>query len=195
MNRLKYLIVTLILIFLAIGAVVLIHELTITADNTTAVVQEMKSLNRWETASFTIEKVIDTGTNGNVFQQFLFGNRILLVAHGEVIAGFDLSKFSKNDIAITGSSITITLSSPVILSSSIDNSKTEVYDRNQGLLVPFNNNLETEALASAQSTIKAAACQEGILNNASANAKSQLTSILSSFNFTHITINIPQGHC
>ena len=57
-----------------------------------AVIKEMRSLQRLETASFTIEKIIDGGTSGNVFQQFLFGDKILLIAHGQVIAGFDLSQ-------------------------------------------------------------------------------------------------------
>jgi hypothetical protein len=42
------------------------------------VIKEMKSLNRLETATFTIEKIIDAGTSGNTFSQFLFGDRLLL---------------------------------------------------------------------------------------------------------------------
>ena len=36
------------------------------------VIKELRELNRLETASFTIEKVIDAGTNGNRFQEILF---------------------------------------------------------------------------------------------------------------------------
>ena len=44
-----------------------------------------QSLNRLETASFTIEKVIDAGTTGNKLQQFLVGQfQPLGVALGEV---------------------------------------------------------------------------------------------------------------
>ncbi|MDO8610322.1 MAG: hypothetical protein Q7R95_07265, partial [bacterium] len=49
----------------------------------TAVIKEMRNLQRIETASFTIEKIIDGGTSGNAFQQLLFGDKILLIAHGQ----------------------------------------------------------------------------------------------------------------
>ncbi len=164
-------------------------------DNTTAVVKEIRALNRWETSSFTVEKIIDSESSGNVFQQFLFGNSILLIAHGEVIGGFDLSQFSEKDISTQGTSITLTLPAPGILLSRIDNSKTRIYDRKQGLLVAPNNNLESDSLASAETSIRAAACTEGILNSAATNAKNQLTPLLTSFGFTSVTISIPEGHC
>lgn len=173
----------------------LANKFTPRTPDTTAVVKEIRALNRWETSSYTIEKIIDAGTSGNVFQQFLFGNKILLIAHGEIIGGFDLSQFSEKDLVINGSSIAITLTTPEILVAQIDNSKTKVYDRQEGLLVSPTNNLESDALAKAQSDIKNAACKEGILTTTAENAKTQLTSLFSSLGFKQITINIPQGHC
>lgn len=195
MNKLKLIIIFTILIAVGIFGFLIANLLTSNTQDTTAVVKEMRALNRWETSSFTVEKIIDSGTGGNIFQQILFGNRILLIAHGEVIGGFNLSNFSEKDITIHGSSIEITLPAPEILITQIDNSKTRVYDRQKGLLVPSNNNLESDALSTAQKSIQDAACSEGILNTASTNAKSQLTSILSSFHFTNVTITIPSGHC
>ncbi len=191
MNKLKFI----VLVVVGIIVFLLLKQFIPTTQDTTAVVKEMRALNRWETSSFTVEKIIDSGTKGNVFQQFLFGNRILLIAHGEVVGGFDLSHFSEKDIEIHGSDIKLTLPPPQILFSRIDNSKTRVYDRQQGLLTPSNSNLESDALVTAQKSIQEAACSEGILNTALINAKSQLTSILSSFHFTNITIIIPSGHC
>jgi len=195
MNKLKLIIVFIVLMVVGLAIFLFAQHLMTNTQDTTAVVKEMRALNRWETSSFTIEKIIDSGVNGNVFQQFLFGNRILLIAHGEVIGGFDLSHFSENDITIHGSNIQLTLPAPQILVARIDNSKTRVYDRQKGLLVSSNNNLESDALSSAQKSIQEAACSEGILTTASTNAKSQLTSILSSFRFTNIIIIIPSGHC
>ena len=195
MNKLKLIVIFIVLIVVGlIGFLFAQHLMPITQD-TTAVVKEIRALNRWETSSFTVEKIIDSGTNGNIFQQFLFGNRILLIAQGEVIGGFDLSSFSEKDVTINGSSIEIRLPAPQILVARIDNSKTRVYDRQKGLLVPSNNNLESDALSSAQKSIQDAACSEGILTAALTNARSQLTSILSSFHFTNVTITIPSGHC
>jgi len=195
MKKVKIITVLIVLFIVGLLGFLLARHFTPTTQDTTAIVKEMRALDRWETSSFTVDKVIDSGKNGNVFQQFLFGNRILLVAEGEVIAGFDLSTLSNKEVKMNGSSIEITLPAPEILTTSINNSKTKVYDRQQGLLVPSSNNLESEALATAEKSIQQAACSEGILTTAATNAKSQLTSILSSFRFTTITINIPSGHC
>jgi hypothetical protein len=161
-----------------------------------AIVKQIKSLNRLETASFTIEKIIDAGTNSNnAFTDFLYGDRILLIAHGEVIAGIDLSAVSEKDIVVEGSSITLTLPQPQILTTTIDNSKTRVYDRKQGLLTKGNKDLESEARKAAEQSIRQAACEGKILDTATENARKQLTTLLKGLGFTTIGIEIPQGSC
>lgn len=173
----------------------LAKRMTSNMQDTAAVVKSIRALNRWETASYRLEKIIDSGTKGNIFQEFLFGNKILLITQGEVIGGFNLENFSDKNIKIEDSKINVTLPAPEVLITKIDNSKTRVYDRQKGLLVPSDNNLESEALSSAQKAIMNEACTEGILNKAAENARSELTSILLSFKFTEINITIPSGHC
>lgn len=163
--------------------------------NDAAIVKQIRTLNRWETSSFSIEKIIDNGSTGNIFQKFLFGNRILLIAHGEVIGGFDLSGVTENDVTINGTAITIELPAPQILTASLDETQTRVYDRQKGLLVATDDNLETEARQQAIESLREAACTQGILNITSENARKQLTSILASFGFVEISINIPAGSC
>ncbi len=164
--------------------------------NRTAVIQEMKSLQRLETASFTIEKIIDGGTTANnIFQKFLFGDRILLIAHGQVIAGFDFSQFSDKDLQVNGQSIHITLPKPRILVTSLDNTQTRVYDRQKGILNPGIKDLESEARAQAEKSIKEAACTGGILTQASDNGRKQVTALLNALGFTQVSIDIPLGDC
>lgn len=161
----------------------------------TAVIKEIRNLQRIETASFTIEKIIDGGTNGNVFQQLLFGDKILLIAHGQVIAGFDLSQISEKDMVIEGKSIRITLPKPQVLITTLDNTQTRVYDRTRGILNPGDNNLESKAREAAQNSIQEAACEGDILKQASDNARKQLTAFLSALGFTQISIDIPESSC
>ncbi len=164
--------------------------------NRAAVVKEMRELQRLETASFTIEKIIDGGTTGsNVFQQFLFGDKILLIAHGQVIAGFDLSQISEKDIEVSGKNLKITLPKPQILVTTLDNTQTRVYDRQKGILSSGNKDLESEARQSAEASIKDAACQGGILAQAADNVRKQLTTLFSTLGFTTVTIEIPNGSC
>lgn len=161
----------------------------------TAVIKEIRNLQRIETASFTIEKIIDGGTSGNVFQQFLFGDRILLIAHGQVIAGFDLSQISEKDIVIKDKNIRITLPKPQVLVTTLDNTQTRVYDRTKGILNPGDKNLESKAREAAQNSIKEAACKGDILKQASDNARKQLTAFLSALGFTQVSIDIPESSC
>ncbi len=159
------------------------------------VIKELRALNRLETASFTIEKVIDAGTQGNAFSQLLFGDRILLIAHGEVIAGFDLSSLDEDAIDVDNTTLRLTLPPPLILSSALDSELTRVYDRQQGYLTRGDKDLESEARAEAEAIITEAACTGGILTEAEKNGRSQLTTLFKALGFTDVVLTIPQGRC
>lgn len=164
--------------------------------NRAAVIKEMRSLQRIETASFTIEKIIDAGsTQTNIFKQFLFGDKILLIAHGQSIAGFDLSQVSEKDIEVDGTTLKVTLPAPQILITALDNAQTRVYDKQTGILNPGEKNLESDARQAAEKAIRDAACEGGILQQASDNGRKQLTALFYALGFTTVTIEIPQGSC
>lgn len=159
------------------------------------VIKQVRSLNRLETSSYTIEKIIDVGTSGNKFSQLLVGDRILLIAHGSVIAGFDLSKVKEENVKVEGETLRVTMPPPEILVTKLDSDQTRVYDRQQGLLTKGDRNLESEARSEAEKVIKDAACKGGILDEASKNARNQLTSLFKSLGFKTVIIEIPQGSC
>lgn len=164
--------------------------------NRAAVIKQIQSLQRLETASFTIEKIIDAGTTGdNVFQRLLFGDKILLIAHGQAIAGFDLSLISEKDIQVNGKNLRITLPKPQLLTVSLDNTQTRVYDRQRGILSTDGKDLETQARIAAEKSIRDAACQGNILQQAADNARKQLTASFNSLGFETVTIEIPSATC
>lgn len=163
--------------------------------NQTAVIKEMRELSKFETASFTIEKIIEAGTNNNAFSDFLFGDQVLLVAHGEVVAGLDLSTLKDDAIKITGNEIRAELPAPEILYVRIDNHQTRVYDRKQGILTKGDKDLESEARQAAEEEIRKAACQANILDQASGNARKQLTALFNTLGFTKIILIIPEARC
>jgi hypothetical protein len=169
-------------------------DYTITAKGD-AVIDQMRALNRLETADFHIEKVIEAGTNGNTFQEFLYGDRILLIAEGDVIAGIDMSKMKDNDFTISGNTIIAKLPAPEIFSSILNNQDTRVFDRKLGLLTKGDATLETKARATAETLIKQAACTRGILNDATLHAHDQLTAFLKALGFASVTVIIPDASC
>ncbi|HVZ58843.1 MAG TPA: DUF4230 domain-containing protein [Patescibacteria group bacterium] len=200
-KRVTFLFLTFIILgILVLGIISLSHffsnkaPYTFTANSRT-VIKQIEGLNRLETAQFTIEKVIDAGTSGSALSQFLFGDKLLLIAQGEVIAGFDLSKVQLSDISVEGSTLRLTLPAPEILVSTLNNDQTRVYDRRTGLLTKGDQNLESKAREQAQTLITQAACDGHILDTASTNARNQLTALFKSTGFTTVIITIPQASC
>ncbi len=164
-------------------------------DRRQAVVVEMRDLARLETQSYTIEKVISAEKQGNVFQDLLFGDRILLIAHGSVIAGVDLSKLEESDVQVAGDDIRLELPPSEVFVSTLDNEQTRVYDRERGLLSRGDATLETEARQAAQDALVVAACDAGILGQAAEQARHQLMTLLTGFGFTTTTVVAPVGEC
>jgi|DewCreStandDraft_4_1066084.scaffolds.fasta_scaffold01977_12 hypothetical protein len=160
-----------------------------------SVVQQMARLHRLETASFTIEKIIEAGTDGNALQEILYGDRILLIAHGQVVAGFDLSNVGEEDVSVSGQSLTLRLPPPEILFVRLDSSRTRVYDRKLGFLSRGDKDLESHARRVAEDSIRAAACESGILEEAAASARSQLQALFESAGFREVSIEIPGTEC
>ena len=199
LQTLRLFIVPVILLFLFIVGYVFVTKIiapryTFRVSSDT-VIKELRSLNRLETASFTLEKVIDAGTTGNRFQELLFGDRLLLIAHGEVIAGFDFATLEKEDVIVSGDSLKITLPPPTILITKLDSDQTRVYDRKTGILSRGDKDLESAARLEAETIITRAACTGGILEEASKNARLQLTTLFKSVGFTTVTIVTPVGSC
>lgn len=168
----------------------------VTIKNGDSVITQIRSLNRYESSEFTVEKIIEAGKNeDNAFKKVLFGDKILLIANGKVTAGFDLSKLDDSNIKIEGSTLRLTLPAPEILVSRLDNEKTRVYDRKLGYLTQGDKDLESVARLSAENSIRTAACEGGILQSAASNARNQLSALIKAFGYTTVVITIPEGHC
>ena len=162
-----------------------------------AVIREIKALNRLEATRMTAEKVIQAGQGGNALYNLLAGDQILLIAHGQVIAGFDLSKLRDEDIVLSpdGETATITLPPSEILVSRLDNEKTYVYTRQQGLLTKGNANLESEARRVAEQEIVRGACEDGILTLAAEEGQRDMTLLVRALGFEQVTVNASAGTC
>lgn len=173
------------------------EQFSINTDQAT-VVKEIRELSRLETTTFTLEKIIEADTQTNEsspFQDFFVGDRLLLIAHGQVIAGFDLQTISEDAIQIEGTSIQIEMPAPEILVSRLDNEKTRVYDRDTGIFVRQDPELESEARVAAENSIREGACEADILGQATLSGEKQITILLEAFGFEEVSIQIPEGQC
>lgn len=159
------------------------------------VLKEIQELGRLETAQFTMEKVIEAGTQGNAFQQILFGNRVLLIAHGRVTAGIDLSQVIDKDVDVLGKNLRITLPKASIFDVVLDSGKTKVYDRRSGLLTADDKDIESKARKAAEDAMKRAACEAGILDIATKNAKDRMIQMFKLVGFVEVFVDAPDAGC
>jgi Protein of unknown function (DUF4230) len=152
------------------------------------VVRQIQQLQRLETVSYTMDKII-SGEHANAYlPKFLAGDRLLLVVHGEVVAGINLARLQPVDVLIQGQKVSIHLPEAEVFSTRIDNAKTKVYSRDTGLFSSPDPNLESEVRQEAERQLLQAALQDGILKTAADNARSTITGMLKGFGFREVDI-------
>lgn len=157
---------------------------TIIADPVT-IIYQVRSLARLETVQYSVEKIITAQTGQDIFK-ILFGDRVLFVAHGVVIAGIDLEKLGPQDLWIQNGILYVRLPDPELFVVTLDNEKSYVYDRETGLLTHGSITLETEARRAAEQAIRQAALEDGILELAGQNAKNYLYRLLRNLGFPEV---------
>ena len=150
------------------------------------VVRQIQQLQRLETVRYTMDKIISGERDSAYLPKFLVSDRLLLVVHGEVIGGVDLSKLQPSDVAVQGRTVTVHLPNPEILVTRVDNAKTRVYSRDTGLFSSPDPNLESEVREEAERQLQQAAQQDGILKTAQDNARSALITILKGLGFERV---------
>jgi hypothetical protein len=155
------------------------------ADEPT-VVRQIQQLQRLETVRYTMDKIISGEHESTYLPKFLAGDRLLLVVHGEVIGGVDLTKLQPGDVSVHGGRVSVHLPNPEILVTRLDNSKTRVYSRDTGLFSSADPNLESEVREEAERQLQQAAQQDGILKFAANNAREALSAILKGLGFAQI---------
>ena len=155
------------------------------------IVHDVRSLARLETIQYTLEKVV-TAETGQDNLEGLFGDKLLFVAHGKVIAGIDLSLLRPDDLWIEGEVLYVRLPPAEVFVATLDNEKSYVYDRDTGLLTKGDPNLETSARQAAEKAIRDAALEDGILTQAQTNGENYLDRLFRSMGYKDVIFMPPQ---
>lgn len=161
------------------------HGSVIHIDQPT-VVRQIQQLQRLETVRFSMDKIISGEHQNPYLPKFLVGDRLLLVVHGEVIAGVDLSQLEPQNVSLHDRSISLRLPKSQILLTRIDNSRTRVYSRDTGLFSSPDPNLESQVRQEAERELQEAALQDNILKTADDNARTTLSALLRSLGFANV---------
>lgn len=149
------------------------------------IIRDVRSLARLETIQYTIEKVI-TAESGQGPLGVLFGDKLIFVAHGQVIAGVDLRKMDTKDLQVKDGVLYVRLPEPEIFVVDLDNEKSYVYDRDTGFLTKGKITLESDARRAAEREIEKAAYEDGALELARQNAQYYLERLFRSLGYADV---------
>jgi len=152
------------------------------------VVRQIQRLQKLETVSYTMDKIIGGERDNPYLPKFLAGDRILLVVHGEVVAGVNLAAIQPSEVTVAGHSISLRLPAAEVFSTRIDNAKSRVYSRDTGLFSSPDPNLESEVRQEAERQLQQSAVVDGILKSADQNARSTVTGMLTGLGFTQVSL-------
>ena len=155
-------------------------------------INEIRALARLETIQYSIEKVITGEMGGGTFDTF-FGDKILFVGHGTVIAGIDMDKLQPEHMRYENGVLTVKLPPTEIFIATLDNDKSYVYDRQTGILTKPDPNLETLVRQKAEEEILKAALEDGILEQAQTNAEAYLLKFFNALGFPNTIFVQDQG--
>ncbi|MBN2005142.1 MAG: DUF4230 domain-containing protein [Anaerolineae bacterium] len=154
------------------------------------VITGVHALGRLETAQYTMRDIVEVkDAPGNLWER-LSKDRLLLIAEGEVVAGFDLTQVTEGDITVNGTAVIIVLPPAEILYSRLDNDRTYVYERETGLFRKADPDLESEARRIAEAHLVNWATERDILEKAEQNGVLYLESFLRALGFTSVRIEI-----
>jgi hypothetical protein len=151
------------------------------------VVEGIQELDQLATVRWTESVLVTRESGGTDLGRTLTGERVLLVATGDVEAGVNLAELGEDDVRVDGVTVTIRLPEPEILSVGLDEEETRVYDRDFG---PLNfrpdDRLVEEARDVALDKIEKAARGEDILNQAEQNAENSIRAFVTTLGFEEV---------
>jgi len=152
-------------------------------------VQEIQQMAELSTVKFTLSAEITDERVPDDFRADLgVKEQLLLLAYGEVAAGFDLSKMEENDIWVDGTRIQLTLPPAEILYSRLDTERTRVIYYKKSLLMQRDVSMEGNARQEAERAIRDAALQQDILDHASKYGELFFANWLRSMGFTEVRV-------
>ena len=162
----------------------LLHPTPTIIPDPVTYINEIRALARLETIQYSVEKVITGETGGGTFATF-FGDKILFVGHGTVIAGIDMERLLPENMHYENGVLTVQLPPAEVFVATLDNEKSYVYDRQTGLLTKPDQNLETLVRQKAEEEILKAALEDGILQHAQVNAEAYLFKFFAALGFSN----------
>jgi hypothetical protein len=151
------------------------------------VVEGIQELDQLATVRWTESVPVTRESGGDILNRLFSGEKVIVIATGNVEAGVDLKDLGKDDVSVNGETVTINLPEPEILSASLDEGKTRVYDRDfSPLNVRPDDDLVERARLRAVEKIEDAARENKILETAERNAEDSIRAFVTTLGFDEV---------
>ena len=152
-------------------------------------VQEIQSMAELSTVKYSLTaEISDVRVPDDLRQELGIKEEMLLLAYGEVAAGFDLDKLQDEDIWIDGTRAQLHLPAPEILYSKLDTERTRVIYYKKSLFVQRDISMEARVREEAEKAIREEALETEILEHASNYGQLFFSNWLRSLGFTEVRI-------
>lgn len=152
-------------------------------------IQSVQALSELTTVEFLEYTVVEKGDDRG-WLNWATGDQIEMFAVARIAAGVDLANLAAEDILAdpTTGTATIRLPAAEILTVTVDNEATHVYNRETGIFIKGDPNLERASRLAAEEVLTGQALEAGILELASDRAVVILTDLLTSLGYTDIEV-------
>jgi hypothetical protein len=153
-----------------------------------AIVREIQGLSELVSVKYTVQKVVGLEEKKTP----VGAEKLLLIVQAEVLAGVDLSELTPAGVKVLpGDNIKLALPAARIFHIVIDDKETKVWDRQITWWTPWvspNPDLERQARLAASASVKQAALDMGILDQAQRNAELVVRNLLQTLGAKSVTV-------
>jgi hypothetical protein len=158
-----------------------------------SVLAHIQRLNQLATVKYTIQKVIGLTEQ----KQPVGSESILLIVQATVQAGIDLASLGPDDVKVrSDGTVVVRLPAAKILTVSIDEKETKVWDRHKTWWTPwvaYSLDLEQRARLAGIEAAGQAALDMGVLTQAEQNAETSIRGLLGLAGVKAVQISFPRG--
>jgi hypothetical protein len=159
------------------------------------VIDKVQALGRLETTRYSMQTAVEMTSDTPLNLPFtlppeLTQQKMLLIASGDVIAGFDLGKIAPSDIHVQGTQVQMILPPAEVLVTRIDNQNSYVFMNQKPFYLPNDKTLEGKARQAAEEQLRRYALEHGLLAQAEENGKYRLEAFLRELGFTKVDLRV-----
>ena len=157
-----------------------------------AVIDSVQSMARLTTVEMVEYTTIEKG-NDHGWLNWAREDRIMMLAVARIGAGVDLEALSPGafEVDVDTGIVTVALPPAQIMYIALDNTATQVFDRDTGLFTSGDPQLETDARQVAEEVLRAAALEHGILVEAQEHARVAITELLLGLGYEEVRFADP----